>query len=163
VKRNDRHVFALRKEFMGNAFSDDMPLLFDRVASRPERYHRALYASDVGSPASIEGDHVLDAIRMIMAPGRHIALQEKNPAGLDRRGQRDADGVQGDRSPHEGLLRFAEFHSQALNRPRKGSLPQKPFDSGMQLFKITHIHLPPYDDDEALVRAAARSAVRHML
>src|SRR5262249_28320748 len=62
------------------------------------------------------------------------------PARLDRRGQRDADGVQGDRNPYEGLLRSAEFHAQALDGPGKGFLPQKPLDCGMQFFKITQVH-----------------------
>ena len=42
---------------MWDAFPYDMPLLFDRVASRPERDHRAPNAADAGSPAAIEGDH----------------------------------------------------------------------------------------------------------
>src|SRR5262245_63548501 len=79
---------------------------------------------------------------MVVTSRWHIAVQEKNPARLDRGGQRDADGVQGDSGPYEGLLRSAEFHPQALDGPRKGFLPQKPFDSGMQLFKITQVHWP---------------------
>ena len=143
---------------MWDAFPYDMPLLVDRVASRPERYHRAPNAADAGLPASIEGDHVLDTVRMIMTSGRHIASQEKNPARLDRRGQRDADGVQGHSRPHEGLLRFAEFHSQALDGPRKGVLPQEPFDSGMQLFKIIQAHWPLSSAAELAISLAGLSA-----
>jgi hypothetical protein len=35
VERNDHHFFALGKKLMRNALPDDLALLFDRVASRP--------------------------------------------------------------------------------------------------------------------------------
>ena len=68
---------------MWNAFPYDMPLLFDRVASRPEWNHRALNAADLRSAASVERDHVPDTVRVVMTSGRRIAFQEKNPAGLE--------------------------------------------------------------------------------
>src|SRR5262245_36838855 len=91
---------------------------------------------------SVEDNHVLNTVRMVMTSGWHIAFQEKYPARLDRCWQRDANGVQRDRRPNEGLWRFAEVHSQALDGRRKRLLAHKPFDRGVQLFKVAPVHLP---------------------
>src|SRR5262249_53971170 len=94
VERNDSHLLALGKELMWNAVPDDKPLLFNRMASGTEWNHGPLDAADIGSPAPVENDHVLDAIGMVVASGRYIALQEKDPARLDRRRQHDVDALQ---------------------------------------------------------------------
>src|SRR5262249_9771920 len=57
------------KEFVWNAFPYNMPLIFDRMASRPEWNHLALNAADLRSAVSVERDHVLDTVRMVVTSG----------------------------------------------------------------------------------------------
>ena len=62
---------------MWNAFPDYVPFLFDRVGSRPEWNHRAINTTYVRSATSIERDHMLDAVRMVMTTRWHTTFQVK--------------------------------------------------------------------------------------
>src|SRR5579864_9724837 len=94
----------------------------------------------MGPPAPVKSDHVLDTVGMIMTARPYVVLQEKHPARLDRRRQRDANAVQGNCAPNERLVGSAKLSAQALDGLRKGILPQKPFHGRMQLFKIAQVH-----------------------
>src|SRR5262249_51153058 len=144
MKGNDRHVLVFGKELMRSPLGDDVPLLPDRVVGRSEGNHRALDAADVRPPVSIDHGHVLHAVRMVVPPGRYIALQQEDPARLDGWWQHDGKGVQGDGCPDEGLVRAAELRPQSLDRGRERLLPLKPLDRRVQLLEVAQIHRGPH-------------------
>lgn len=67
------------------------------------------------APFTFDHCHVLNAVGMVMAAGRRVLLQDKDPAGPDLVGKMPCHYLQVDRDPNKWLRSLFEFFFECVD------------------------------------------------